>query len=199
MAMNDEETIALIAGGHTFGKTRCRAGRRRPRAGGRTDRADGPRLEVHLKPGWEGRPSGLEVTWTYHPTRWDNEFFHILFAYDWESAVAGRGEAVAAEARRRLWTWCPAPSREHTEREPRMLTSDIALRVDPVYEKIARRFLEHPDEFQLAFAKAWYKLLHRDMGPVSRYLGPWVPEAQPWQDPVPAVDHELVSTTTWPP
>ena len=77
-------------------------------------------------------------------------------------------------------------------REPRMLTSDIALRVDPVYEKIARRFLEHPDEFQLAFAKAWYKLLHRDMGPVSRYLGPWVPEAQPWQDPVPAVDHELV-------
>ena len=136
------------------------------------------------------------MTWTYHPTRWDNEFFHILFAYDWELMESPAGAKQWRPKHGAGLDMVPGAFEGAPSREPRMLTSDIALRVDPVYEKIARRFLEHPDEFQLAFAKAWYKLLHRDMGPVSRYLGPWVPEAQPWQDPVPAVDHELVSTTT---
>ncbi|HEX6917606.1 MAG TPA: peroxidase family protein, partial [Phycicoccus sp.] len=137
--------------------------------------------------------SGLEVTWTYHPTRWDNEFFHILFAYEWELMKSPAG----------AWQWrpkngagsdmVPGAADGAPRREPRMLTSDLALRFDPEYEEISRRFHDNPEEFQQAFAKAWYKLLHRDMGPVSRFLGPWVPEAQLWQDPVPAVEGELVT------
>jgi catalase-peroxidase len=196
MAMNDEETVALIAGGHTFGKTH----------------GAGPAENVGPEPeaapieaqglGWHSSygtgkgndtiTSGLEVTWTYHPTRWDNEFFHILFAYEWELFKSPAG---AHQWRPKNGAGAGLVPEAHGEgkREPRMLTSDLALRFDPEYEKISRRFLENPDQFAEAFAKAWYKLLHRDMGPVSRYLGPWVPEPQIWQDPVPAVDHELVN------
>ena len=197
MAMNDEETLALIGGGHTFGKTH---------GAGPADHV-GPEPEAapieQMGLGWKSTyetgtgpdtiTSGLEVTWTYHPTRWDNEFFHILFAYDWELMESPAGAKQWRPKHGAGSDMVPGAFEGAPRREPRMLTSDIALRTDPEYEKISRRFLEHPDEFQLAFAKAWYKLLHRDMGPVSRYLGPWVPEPQPWQDPVPAVDHELVS------
>jgi catalase-peroxidase len=197
MAMNDEETFALIAGGHTFGKTHGAAP---------ADQYVGPEPEgAPLEDqglGWHntygsGRgadqiTSGLEVTWTPTPTAWDNSFLETLFGYEWELVKSPAG----------AWQWqakdgagagtVPAPDEGGAKRPPTMLTTDLSLRMDPVYEKIARRFLEHPDEFALAFAKAWYKLLHRDMGPVSRYLGPWVPEPQIWQDPVPAVDHALV-------
>ncbi|HEY9493416.1 MAG TPA: catalase/peroxidase HPI [Intrasporangium sp.] len=197
MAMNDEETLALIAGGHTFGKTH---------GAGPADHV-GPEPEAapieQMGLGWKSTyetgmgkdtiTSGLEVTWTYHPTRWDNEFFHILFAYDWELMESPAGAKQWRPKHGAGSDMVPGAFEGAPRREPRMLTSDIALRTDPEYERISRRFLEHPDEFRLAFAKAWYKLLHRDMGPVSRYLGPWVPEPQPWQDPVPAVDHELVS------
>jgi catalase-peroxidase len=136
--------------------------------------------------------SGLEVTWTQTPTRWSNKFFENLFGYEWEltQSPAGAKQWVAkggADA-----NTFPDPETGELTRPPTMLTTDLALRFDPSYERISRRFLEHPDEFAGAFARAWYKLLHRDMGPVSRYLGPWVPKPQLWQDPVPAVDHELV-------
>ncbi|WP_353353289.1 catalase/peroxidase HPI [Intrasporangium sp. DVR] len=198
MAMNDEETVALIAGGHTFGKTHGAAP---------ADDNIGPEPEAapieDMGLGWKNRhgtgkgadtiTSGLEVTWTYHPIRWDNEFFHILFAYEWELTESPAGAHQWRPKNGAGSDMVPPAVEGASSREPRMLTSDLALRVDPVYEKISRRFLEHPDEFQLAFAKAWYKLLHRDMGPVARYLGPWVAEPQLWQDPVPPVDHELVS------
>jgi catalase-peroxidase len=139
--------------------------------------------------------SGLEVVWTPTPTVWDNSFLQTLFGYEWELTKSPAG----------AWQWqakdgagagtVPGPHDPGDTRPPTMLTTDIALRVDPIYEPIARRFLAHPDQFAQAFAKAWYKLLHRDMGPVSRYLGPWVPAPQLWQDPVPAVDHELISAT----
>ena len=195
MAMNDEETVALIAGGHTFGKTH---------GAGDADlvgpEPEGAELE-NQGLGWissygSGKggdtiTSGLEVTWTDKPTQWSNRFFEILFGYEWELSespagakqwVAKTDDAIIPDAH--------DPSKKH---RPTMLTSDLALRFDPAYEKVSRRFLENPDEFRLAFAKAWYKLLHRDMGPVGKHmLGPWVPEPQLWQDPVPAVDHELV-------
>jgi catalase-peroxidase len=197
MAMNDEETVALIAGGHTFGKTH---------GAGPADTV-GPEPEAApieaMGLGWKSQhgtgkgadtiTSGLEVTWTYHPTRWDNEFFHILFAYDWELMESPAGAKQWHPKNGAGSDMVPGPVEGGPRREPRMLTSDLALRFDPAYEKISRRFLEDPEEFRLAFAKAWYKLLHRDMGPVTRYLGPWVPEPQVWQDPVPTVDHELVS------
>lgn len=195
MAMNDEETVALIAGGHTFGKTH---GAGDPDLVG--PEPEGAELE-NQGLGWissygSGKggdtiTSGLEVTWTDKPTQWSNRFFEILFGYEWELSespagakqwVAKTDDAIIPDAH--------DPSKKH---RPTMLTSDLALRFDPEYEKISRRFLENPDEFRLAFAKAWYKLLHRDMGPVGKHmLGPWVPEPQLWQDPVPAVDHELV-------
>ena len=196
MAMNDEETVALIAGGHTFGKTH---GAGDPDLVG--PEPEGAPLEQQGL-GWKSAygtgkgddtiTSGLEVTWTYHPTRWDNEFFHILFAYEWELMKSPAGANQWRPKNGAGADMVPMAHDPSKRREPRMLTSDLALRFDPEYEKISRRFLEHPEEFRLAFAKAWYKLLHRDMGPVSRYLGPWVPEPQLWQDPVPAVDHELV-------
>ncbi len=196
MAMNDEETVALIAGGHTFGKTHG--------AGDATlvgPEPEGAPLEQQGL-GWKSAygsgkagdaiTSGLEGAWTPTPTTWDNTFFETLFRFDWDLAKSPAG----------AWQWVPTdpaaaelvpdphdPTKRHA---PFMMTTDLALRMDPIYEKISRRFLEHPDEFAEAFAKAWYKLLHRDMGPVSRFLGPWVPEAQLWQDPVPAVDHQLV-------
>ncbi|MDC5696272.1 catalase/peroxidase HPI [Intrasporangium calvum] len=198
MAMNDEETVALIAGGHTFGKTHGAA----PADDNVGPEPEGAPIE-DLGLGWKNRhgigrgadtiTSGLEVTWTYHPTRWDNEFFHILFAYEWELMESPAGAHQWRPKNGAGSDMVPPAIEGQSRREPRMLTSDLALRVDPDYEKISRRFLEDPEEFRLAFAKAWYKLLHRDMGPVTRYLGPWVPEPQLWQDPVPSVDHELVS------
>ena len=197
MAMNDEETVALIAGGHTFGKTHG-AGPAdnlgpEPEAAPIEEQGLGWRNSFGEGKGKDTITSGLEVTWTYHPTRWDNEFFHILFAYEWEPFKSPAG----------AWQWRPkngagsdmVPGAHEglPRREPRMLTSDIALRVDPEYGKISKRFHENPEEFSKAFAKAWFKLLHRDMGPVSRYRGPLVPsEPQLWQDNVPAHEGELI-------
>ncbi|MFF0309797.1 catalase/peroxidase HPI [Streptosporangium sp. NPDC004379] len=195
MAMNDEETVALIAGGHTFGKTH---------GAGIADDHVGPEPEAASLEaqglGWlstygtgkgaDTITSGLEVTWTDRPTQWSNRFFEILFGHEWEltTSPGGAKQWVAKDAEEII----PDPFDPAKKHRPTMLTTDLSLRVDPEYQKISRRFLENPDEFAQAFAKAWYKLLHRDMGPVSRFLGPWVPEPQLWQDPVPAVDHELV-------
>jgi catalase-peroxidase len=195
MAMNDEETLALIAGGHSFGKTHGAAD---------AEEYVGPEPEgAPLEQqglGWKNRfgtgkgndtiTSGLEVIWTQTPNRWSNYFFENLFRYEWEltESPAGAKQWVAKDADNVI----PDPESGELTRKPTMLTTDLALRVDPIYEPIARRFWENPDQFAEAFAKAWYKLLHRDMGPVSRYLGPWVPEPQLWQDPVPPVDHELI-------
>ncbi|GAA0454888.1 catalase-peroxidase [Actinoplanes capillaceus] len=198
MAMNDEETVALIAGGHTFGKTHG-AGVADDHVGAEPE---GAPLEAQGL-GWlsthgtgkgaDTITSGLEVTWTDRPTQWSNRFFEILFGYEWEltTSPGGAKQWVAKDAEA-IIPDAHDPSKKH---KPTMLTTDLSLRLDPAYEKISRRFLANPDEFALAFAKAWYKLLHRDMGPVDRFLGPWVPEAQLWQDPVPAVDHPLVSAT----
>ncbi|EID14129.1 catalase/peroxidase HPI [Mycolicibacterium phlei] len=192
MAMNDEETAALIVGGHTLGKTHGAA-------------------DVNVGPEPEGAPieqqglgwkcpfgqgngpdtvtSGLEVVWTDKPTQWSNRYLEILYGHEWELTKSPAGawqfEAKDAEA------IIPDPF-GGPPRKPTMLVTDISMRVDPIYGKITRRWLDHPEELDEAFAKAWYKLMHRDMGPVSRYLGPWVPEPQLWQDPVPPVDHQLV-------
>jgi catalase-peroxidase len=196
MAMNDEETVALIAGGHTFGK--CHGAGDPDLVGAEPE---GCPVE-HQGIGWKNAlgsgkgkdtiTSGLEGAWTPTPINWDNSYLETLFKYEWDLVKSPAG----------AWQWVPTdpaaadivpdahdPSKRHA---PIMLTTDLALRMDPIYEPISRRFLENPDEFAEAFAKAWYKLLHRDMGPVSRYLGPWVPEPQLWQDPVPDVDHELI-------
>ncbi|MGN8132156.1 catalase/peroxidase HPI [Paenarthrobacter sp. 22069] len=196
MAMNDEETFALIAGGHTFGKTHG-AGPADAHVGPEPEGAD---LEAQGL-GWlsnygSGKgadtiTSGLEVTWTDKPTQWSNRFLEILFEYEWElvKSPGGAHQWVAKDAPE-IIPDAHDPNKKH---RPTMLTTDLSLRFDPVYEEIGRRFLKNPDEFALAFGKAWYKLLHRDMGPVGPHmLGPWVPEAQLWQDPVPAVDHELI-------
>jgi catalase-peroxidase len=196
MAMNDEETVALIAGGHSFGKTHGAGSGdlvgAEPEAAPIEAQGIGWKSAYGTGKGKDAITSGLEVTWTSTPTRWSNQFFENLFRYDWELVKSPAG----------AWQWqpkdgagagtIPGPQDASDSRPPTMLTTDLALRVDPAYEQISRRFLDNPEEFGLAFAKAWYKLLHRDMGPVSRYLGPWIPEAQLWQDPVPAVDHELV-------
>ncbi|HEX5613824.1 MAG TPA: catalase/peroxidase HPI [Acidimicrobiia bacterium] len=196
MAMNDEETVALIAGGHTFGK--CHGA-------GDPDLV-GPEPEgcpvEHQGLGWKSSfgtgkgkdtiTSGLEGAWTPTPTAWDNSYFETLFGYEWELT---RSPAGAQQWKPKDGAGADAVPDAHdpaVRHAPMMATTDLALRVDPVYEQISRRFLEHPDQLADAFARAWYKLLHRDMGPVSRYLGPWVPEPQLWQDPVPAVDHALV-------
>jgi catalase-peroxidase len=197
MAMNDEETVALIAGGHTFGK--CH--------GAGDSSLVGPEPEgcpvEHQGLGWTSTfgsgkgqdtiTSGLEGAWTPTPTTWDNSYFATLFGHAWELTESPAGAkqwkpkgGAAADA-------VPDAHDPSVRHAPMMATTDLALRVDPIYEQISRRFLENPDQLAEAFAKAWYKLLHRDMGPVSRYLGPWVPEPQVWQDPVPAVDHELVT------
>jgi catalase-peroxidase len=199
MAMNDEETVALIAGGHTFGKTH-----------GAAVPADyvGPEpegAEIHDQGlGWKNKfgkgfgadtiGSGLEVTWTQTPTKWSNNFFNNLFGFEWELTKSpagahqwkpknGAGQGTVPDAH--------DPSKRHA---PTMLTTDLALRFDPAYEKISRRFHEHPDQFADAFARAWFKLTHRDMGPLVRYLGPLVPKEQlPWQDPIPPVNHALIN------
>ena len=194
MAMNDEETVALIAGGHSFGKTHGAAA-----ADKIGPEPEGCPLEAQGL-GWKNlqgsgngpdtTTSGIEVTWTSTPTTWDNSFFENLFGHEWEltKSPAGAHQWVAKDAEATVPD-AHSPDKKH---RPTMLTTDLSLRFDPEYEKVSRRFYENPDEFALAFAKAWYKLLHRDMGPISRYLGPWVPEPQLWQDPVPAVDAELI-------
>jgi catalase-peroxidase len=195
MAMDDEETVALIAGGHTFGKTHGAGDADlvgpEPEGAPLEEQGLGWKSSFGSGKGEDAITSGLEVTWTDRPTEWSNRFFEILFGFEWELAdsPAGAKQWVAKDAEEII----PGPTPESVKRKPTMLTSDLALRFDPAYEKISRRFLENPEEFRLAFAKAWYKLLHRDMGPVSRFLGPWVAEPQLWQDPVPAVDHELVT------
>ena len=195
MAMNDEETVALIAGGHTFGKTHGAGDADlvgpEPEGAPLEEQGLGWKSAFGSGKGEDAITSGLEVTWTDRPTEWSNRFFEILFGFEWEleDSPAGAKQWVAKDAEEII----PGPTPESPKRRPTMLTSDLALRFDPAYEKISRRFLENPEEFRLAFAKAWYKLLHRDMGPVSRFLGPWVAEPQLWQDPVPDVDHELVT------
>ena len=197
MAMNDEETVALIAGGHSFGKTHG-AGPAdgvgpEPEAAPLEEQGLGWRSTYGSGRGADAITSGLEVTWTSTPTKFSMGFFENLFGYEWEltKSPAGAHQWTAKNAEATVPD--PAdPADPAKKRLPTMLTTDIALREDPVYGPISRRFLENPEEFALAFAKAWYKLLHRDMGPVDRYLGPWVPEPQLWQDPVPAVDHELI-------
>jgi len=198
MAMNDEETVALIAGGHTFGKTHGAAVPAQyvgaePEGASIEEQGLGWNNKFGKGFGADTIGSGLEVTWTTSPTKWSNNFFTNLFSYEWELTKSpagahqwtpknGAGAGTVPDAH--------DPSKHHA---PSMLTTDLALRFDPAYEKISRRFFEHPDQFADAFAKAWFKLTHRDMGPMPRYLGPLVPkEPQIWQDPVPAVDHKLI-------
>ena len=196
MAMNDEETLALIAGGHTFGKTHGASTAdhvgKEPEAADLEMQGFGWHNSYGTGKGADTITSGLEVTWTSKPTEWSNLFLSYLFGFDWEltKSPGGAHQWVAKDVGEII----PHAHDKNKRIRPTMLTSDIALRVDPVYEKIGRRFLENPQEFEDAFRKAWFKLTHRDMGPLSRYLGPDVPqEVFTWQDPVPAVDHELVN------
>ena len=196
MAMNDEETAALIVGGHTVGKAHGAAP-----ADNLGPEPEGAPLEDQGL-GWKNRygtgkgadtiTSGLEGAWTSNPTRWDNGYLENLYGYDWDLTKSPAG----------AWQWVPTnPEAQGTtpdaldpskRRTPIMFTTDLAMKLDPIYGRITRHWLDHPEELADAFAKAWYKLLHRDMGPLSRYLGPWIGEPQLWQDPVPAVDHELI-------
>ncbi|MFF9817712.1 catalase/peroxidase HPI [Streptomyces sp. NPDC014006] len=196
MAMNDEETAALIIGGHTFGKCHGAVDPSyigpEPEAAPLEQQGLGWRNTYGSGKGPDALTSGLEGAWTNEPTRWDNGYLDNLYGYEWEltSSPAGAHQWTPKDpAARNTVPDAHDPSKRHA---PMMLTTDIALRVDPIYGPITKRFHENPDELALAFAKAWYKLLHRDMGPLSRYLGPWIPEPQLWQDPVPDVDHELV-------
>jgi len=194
MAMNDEETVALIAGGHSFGKTHGAGDAAlvglEPEAAPIEQQGLGWKSAYESGKGKDAITSGLEVTWTKTPTRWSNNFFENLFGFEWEltKSPAGAHQWVAKDAPEII----PGPTPDSPMRKPTMLTTDLALRFDPIYEPISRRFLEDHEAFSLAFAKAWYKLLHRDMGPVSRFRGPWVPEPQIWQDPVPPVEGELI-------
>jgi len=195
MAMNDEETVALIVGGHTFGKTHG-AGPAdhlgpEPEAAPLAEQGLGWKSSFGAGRGPDAITSGLEVVWSTSPTQWSNSFLTILFGYEWElsESPAGAHQWVAKDAEAII----PDPYDASKKRLPTMLTTDLSLRMDPVYEPIARRFYENPQELADAFAKAWFKLTHRDMGPISRYLGPLVPaEPQLWQDPVPPVTHELI-------
>ena len=196
MAMNDEETLALIVGGHTFGKTHGAVDPKyigpEPEAAPIEQQGFGWKNSFNSGIGVHALTSGLEGAWTKEPAKWDNGFLENLFEYDWELTESPAGAKQWTPKNPEAQDTVPDahdPSRRHA---PMMLTTDLALRFDPIYEPIARRFYENPDQLAEAFAKAWYKLLHRDMGPVSHYLGPWVPEPQLWQDPVPAVDHEPI-------
>ena len=198
MAMNDEETVALIAGGHTFGKTH----------GAGDSSLIGPEPEgcpVHaMGLGWRNEfgtgkaedtiTSGLEGAWTPTPIQWDNSFFDTLFGHEWDLHDSPAGAKQWKPKEPEAQELVPDAHREGVKHPPMMATTDLALITDPAYKKISQRFHANPDEFVQVFAKAWYKLLHRDMGPVTRYLGPWVPEPQLWQDPVPPVDHKLIGT-----
>jgi catalase-peroxidase len=197
MAMKDEETVALIAGGHSFGKTHGAGDAKyvgpEPEAAGIEEQGLGWKSSFGTGKGGDTISSGLEVTWTNTPTKWSNNFFRILFSFEWELTKSPAG----------AYQWIPkggagagtVPDAHDPSKRiaPSMLTTDLSLRFDPAYEKISRRFYEHPDQFAEAFARAWFKLTHRDMGPRSRYLGPEVPtEELIWQDPIPAVDHKLI-------
>jgi len=200
MAMNDEETVALIAGGHTFGKTHGAAAESfkgpEPEGAPVEEQGLGWKSSFGTGKGGDAIGSGLEVIWTTTPTKWSNNFFSNLFGYEWELTKSpagahqwtpknGAGAGTVPDAH--------DPSKRHA---PSMLTTDLALRVDPAYETISRRFYENSDQFADAFARAWFKLTHRDMGPIARYLGPWVPKEElPWQDPIPVVDHPLIRET----
>src|SRR5579863_2148011 len=198
MAMNDEETVALIAGGHSFGKTHGAADPnkyvgREPAAASIEEQGLGWKNTLGNGNGDNTITSGLEGAWTTTPTKWSNNYFENLFGYEWEltKSPAGANQwKPKGNAGEGLVPDAHDPKKRHA---PSMLTTDLSLRFDPVYEKISRHFMENPAEFADAFARAWFKLTHRDMGPISRYLGPLVPREQLiWQDPVPAVDHELV-------
>jgi len=198
MAMNDEETAALIIGGHTFGKTHGAA----PAADNVGPEPEAAAIELQGL-GWKNDlangngvhtiTSGLEGVWTNAPTKWDNGFLENLYKYDWELTTSPAGAKQWTPKNPEAQGTVPDahdPSKRHA---PTMLTTDLSLKLDPIYGPIAKRFRDNPDQLAEAFAKAWYKLLHRDMGPLSRYLGPWVPEPQLWQDPVSSVDHELIA------
>lgn len=197
MAMDDEETVALIAGGHTFGKTHGAGPADNvgvdPEAGGLEDQGLGWVSKFGTGSGGDAITSGLEVTWTSTPTRWSNNFFWNLFGYEWELTKSPAGAHQWQPKNGAGAGSIPDAHDKSKRRAPSMLTTDISLRVDPAYEKIARRFYEDPDAFADAFARAWFKLTHRDMGPLARYLGPEVPKEELiWQDPIPAVNHPLV-------
>mgnify|MGYP002424008688 CR=1 FL=1 len=197
MAMDDEETVALIAGGHTFGKTHGAAPASHvgpdPEAAPIEEQGLGWRNSFGTGVGNDTITSGLEVTWTTTPTKWSNNFFWNLFGYEWELTKSPAGAHQWKPKHGAGANTVPDAHDKTKRQEPRMLTTDIALRMDPAYEKISRRFYENPDEFADAFARAWFKLTHRDMGPRARYLGPEVPQEELiWQDPIPAVDHALV-------
>ncbi|HXD56004.1 MAG TPA: catalase/peroxidase HPI [Solirubrobacteraceae bacterium] len=196
MAMNDEETVALIVGGHTFGKTHGAVDPKylgpEPEAAPIEEQGLGWRNSFESGNGVNTLTSGLEGAWTNDPAKWDNGFLENLFSYEWELTKSPAGAQQWTPKNHEAQDTVPDahdPSKRHA---PMMLTTDLALRLDPDYEPISRRFYEHPEQLAETFAKAWYKLLHRDMGPVSRYLGPWVPEPQLWQDPVPAAEGEPI-------
>ena len=196
MAMNDEETVALIAGGHTFGKTHGAGDPSfigpEPEGSAIEDQGLGWRSKHGTGFGADTITGGPEVIWSQTPTQWSNHYFENLFNNEWEleKSPAGAQQWRAKNAEATI----PDPHNPSSKRVPTMLTTDLSLKADPAYEKISRRFLEHPDEFADAFARAWFKLTHRDMGPIRRYLGPLVPkETLIWQDPIPAVDHELIN------
>ena len=198
MAMDDEETVALIAGGHTFGKTHGAGDAAlvgpEPEAAPIEQQGLGWKSSFGSGKGADQIGSGLEVTWTTTPTKWSNNFFESLFGHEWELTKSPAGAHQWTAKNGQATVPDPAdPADPSKRRLPTMLTTDLSLRFDPAYEKISRRFFEHPDQFADAFARAWYKLTHRDMGPIARYLGPLVPkEHLIWQDPIPAVDHPLV-------
>ena len=196
MAMNDEETVALIVGGHTTGKCHGAAGAEyvgpEPEGARLEDQGLGWRNTFGTGKGDDTITSGLEGAWTNEPTKWDNGYLENLYKYEWELTTSPAGANQWTPKDRSAEGTVPDahdPSKRHA---PMMLTTDLALKLDPIYGPISKRFYENPDQLADAFGKAWYKLLHRDMGPVARYLGPWVPEPQLWQDPVPAVDHDLI-------
>jgi catalase-peroxidase len=195
MAMNDEETVALIAGGHTFGKTHGAGDPSlvgpEPESGPLEDQGLGWKSKFGTGIGADAITGGPEVAWTQTPTKWSNLFFKNLFENEWEltTSPAGAKQWQASNGQATI----PDPFDKTKKRVPTMLTTDLSLRFDPAYEKISRRFYENPDQFADAFARAWFKLTHRDMGPIARYLGPLVPkETLIWQDPIPAVDHPVI-------
>jgi catalase-peroxidase len=197
MAMNDEETVALIAGGHTFGKTHGAGDAKHvgpePEAAGIEEQGLGWKSRFGTGKGGDTITSGLEVVWTTTPTKWSNNFFWNLFGYEWELTKSPAGAKQWTPKHGAGAGTVPDAHDKSKRHAPAMLTTDLALRFDPAYEKISRRFFEHPDQFADAFARAWFKLTHRDMGPRARYLGPEVPaEALIWQDPIPAVTHKLI-------
>ncbi|HEY6798839.1 MAG TPA: catalase/peroxidase HPI [Kineosporiaceae bacterium] len=197
MAMNDEETVALIVGGHTVGKCHGAVGPQyvgaEPEAAPLEQQGMGWKNTFGTGAGGDTLTSGLEGAWTNEPTRWDNGYLDNLYRYDWELTTSPAGAKQWTPRNPEAQGTVPDAHDPATRHAPMMLTTDLALRMDPIYGPISKRFQENPDQLAEAFAKAWFKLLHRDMGPVSRYLGPWVPQPQLWQDPVPPVDHELIA------